>query len=116
MNDVVIPQHTVIKYVRNNKRVPQGVVVAVKQPNGDIVVDYSYCSGKRDRFVKSTALKIAIGRALAFRETESGNTTKELKKVMRKIPHKIYKELVGGFNKRLEKYYKTTVDNIITWT
>jgi len=93
---VNIPTHTVIKYLRvggngANKRKPLGVLVAVKLPNGEISVNYSYCN-RKDRFVKKTALNLAIERAKA---EEVCDTT----------PYKVVKE-IESFSKRIERYYK----------
>lgn len=97
MSEVVsIPQHTVIQYVRNKKRVPYGVIVAVKAaetPTG-YSLGYSLCN-KKDRFAKKMALKIALGRA-NFNSDEVGGAS---------TPHDI-RRVVAGFVDRCKKYYK----------
>lgn len=90
MNDVVIPKFTVIQYVRDKKRVPRGVIVAVKSSEFGFVCGYSLCN-KKDRFNKRMALKIAIGRAETHLTTEA--------------PHEIRK-MLPTFLDRCKKYYK----------
>lgn len=63
MKNCEIPRHTVIQYVRNKKRIPHGVLVAVKFDDGNgFRIGYSLCN-KKDKFNKRTALNIAMGRA-----------------------------------------------------
>lgn len=94
MSDVVtVPKHTVIQYVRNKKRVPYGVIVAVKS-DGGYSLGYSLCN-KRDRFAKKMALKIALGRACFNGDEVGGEST----------PHDI-RRVVSGFVARCNKYYK----------
>lgn len=93
MVDVQIPKHTVIQYVRDKKRVPYGVLVAVKSGLG-FTCGYSLCN-KKDRFSKRLALKIALGRANEDSiQTLSSNG-----------PHEIRKVFPEFFN-RCVKYYK----------
>lgn len=98
-----IPAKTIIKYIRKGKRVPYGVIVAVKSPDGEVRVDYSLCK-KGDRFTKAMALEIAIGRAM--------NTKSKMDR--RILPHSVMRE-INEFNKRAAKYYRTSVDEICTW-
>jgi hypothetical protein len=94
MSDVVtVPKHTVIQYVRNKKRVPYGVIVAVKS-DGGYSLGYSLCN-KRDRFAKKMALKIALGRACFNGDEVGGEST----------PHDI-RRVVSSFVDRCNKYYK----------
>ena len=91
MEDVMIPQHTVIQYVRCNKNIPHGVLVAVKCENG-YRLGYSLCN-KKDRFNKRMALKIALGRA-------DNNAV-----VGEPTPHPVRK-MIPAFLDRCKKYYK----------
>lgn len=97
MSDVVtVPKHTVIQYVRNKKRVPYGVIVAIKTPEcpDGYSLGYSLCN-KRDRFAKKMALKIALGRASFNGDEVGGEST----------PHDI-RRVVSSFVTRCNKYYK----------
>jgi hypothetical protein len=87
-----IPKYTVIQYIRDKKKIPHGVLVAVKNPEG-YSVGYSLCS-KHDRFEKRMALNIAIGRA-----TLNGNITRE------NAPYAVSK-MMPTFIERCKKYYK----------
>lgn len=103
MQSVEIPKYTVIQYVRNNKKIPHGVVVAIKTENG-FRIGYSLCN-KKDRFNKRMALKIALGRA--------GNITDELPTnnlldLCLETPHPVRK-MLGAFQNRCRKYYKLEV-------
>lgn len=91
MNDVKIPKFTVIQYVRNKKRVPYGVLVAVKDNDCGYRFGYSLCK-KVDRFSKKMALKVALGRA----GVESNLPT---------LPHDI-KRMSTAFFDRCNRYYK----------
>lgn len=93
MIEVEIPSYTVIQYVRNKDNTPQGVIVALKKGNG-FNIGYSLCN-KKDKFDKSLALKIAIGRAQSDFESEK----------VRMVPQKI-KNIVPSFLARCRKYYK----------
>ena len=101
---MTIPKNTVIKYLRDNKGNPRGVIVAVRLTNGKVSVHYSYCN-KKDKFTKEMALKIALGRAY---------TTKTDDLDFSKIPHQVNRE-ISAFNQRVQKYYHVHPDNIITW-
>lgn len=90
--EVQIPQYTVIQYVRDKKRVPRGVIVALKIGHG-FIYGYSFCN-KKDRFNKKMALKIAIGRA----NTMSAMATAE-------VPHEVRK-VIPSFVERCKRYYK----------
>ena len=92
MTDLTIPKYTVIQYVRNKKRVPRGVLVAVKHEDG-FICGYSLCN-KKDRFNKKMALNIAIGRA-NMSDAESGA----------EAPHEVRKMLPSFFD-RCKRYYK----------
>jgi hypothetical protein len=97
MNDFVVPKHSVIQYIRNNKRIPYGVVVGVKTPEGlGFALGYSLCN-KKDRFNKKMALKIALGRA-TFNgcKTTEVNEPRDIRKVM------------PVFFERCKKYYKVS--------
>jgi len=93
MEEITIPKHTVIQYVRNKKNIPRGVLVAIKSEDG-FRIGYSLCN-KKDRFNKRMALKIAIGRA----EFSSEPT------VMNFMPHPV-KKMASAFWLRCRKYYK----------
>lgn len=89
-----IPQYTLITYSRDKKRVPTGVLVAIKLgDNGEFNIGYAQCC-KNDRFNKKMGLKIAIGRA----EIENYNSWDN-------APRNILK-MLPAFIKRCEKYYK----------
>lgn len=92
MIDVEIPKHTVIQYVRNKKRIPYGVLVALKNSDG-FTCGYSLCN-KKDRFSKKMALKIAFGRA---------NITNQDSVVA--VPHEVRK-MIPAFFDRCKRYYK----------
>lgn len=94
MADFEIPKYSVIQYVRNNKRIPHGVIVAVKCEDG-FRIGYSLCN-KKDRFNKRMALKIALGRA------EIGSF------YVVQPPHPVAK-IVPAFVERCKKYYKESV-------
>ena len=89
----MIPKFTVIQYLRNKKRVPYGVLVAVKNENSPrgYCFGYSLCN-KKDRFNKAMALKVAIGRA----NVEWDNDP----------PHDV-RHAAPSFFDRCNKYYKT---------
>ena len=93
MTDLNIPKYTVIQYVRNKKRVPYGVLVAVKNSDG-FTCGYSLCN-KKDRFNKKRALEIALGRA--------GLTNGGLYNGI--PPHEVRK-MIPAFFERCKKYYK----------
>lgn len=95
--DITIPKFTVIKYLRDKKRIPTGVLVSVLLPNGDVSVNYSYCNSKTDKFNKKTGLKIAIGRALS--------------KAYSQPPRQVMKE-IEKFNDRILRYYRVNKDKL----
>ena len=107
---MVIPANTVIKYLRDNKGNPRGVIVAVRLSNGKVSVHYSYCN-KKDKFTKEMALKIALGRAYTSSPLP---LTKTDDLDFSKIPHQVNRE-ISAFNQRVQKYYHVHPDNIITW-
>lgn len=91
--DVTIPKFTVIQYVRNKKRIPYGVLIAIKDsnaPNG-YRFGYSLCK-KVDRFSKKMALTVALGRA----GVDWDNTP----------PHDINR-MAPAFFDRCRRYYKS---------
>jgi hypothetical protein len=98
MEDVIVPQHSVIQYVRNKKNIPLGVLVAIKTPEG-FRIGYSLCN-KKDRFNKNMALKIAIGRAGFGLELGSGESYPPSYP-----PHPVRK-MISAFYDRCKKYYK----------
>jgi hypothetical protein len=84
-----LPKYTIVQYVRDKNRIPRGVLVAVKSPEG-YNIGYSLCS-KYDRFEKRMALNIAIGRA------NFGDNSN--------MPYAISKSL-PQFIDRCKRYYK----------
>jgi hypothetical protein len=98
-----VGKNTLVQYVRRNNGLPYGVIVAVRRPDGEVCVDFSLCNLKKDKFTKERALEIAIGRAM--RSKESCN---------RALPRSLTKHMMN-FNKRVEKYYKTSIEEVITW-
>jgi len=101
MEDVVIPKHTVIQYVRNKKRVPCGVIVGVKHEKG-FAVSYSLCN-KKDRFSKKMALKVALGRT----KVRHGHFDHEnmICSWVGPTPRDVSK-MIPAFLDRCKKYYK----------
>lgn len=100
MEDVIIPQHTVIQYIRCKKNIPHGVLVAIKTPEG-FRIGYSLCN-KKDRFNKNMALKIAIGRAEFVNSRDVGSPATGAEHYP---PHPVRK-MVPAFWDRCKKYYK----------
>lgn len=98
-------RNSLIKYLRKNDGRPYGVLVAVKRTDGEISIDYSLCNLKKDCFTKQRALEIAFGRAMNSKKDEGCDRT---------LPHSLVKEM-DLFNKRAERYYRKSVDEIITW-
>ena len=98
MNDLNIPQNTLISYSRDKKGNPHGVLVAVKADDrrGDFNIGYSQCR-KGDTFSKNMALKIALGRAEFDTSFES----------LQHMPHNLRK-MLPSFIQRCERYYKVT--------
>lgn len=106
IDDVEIPKHTVIQYVRDKKRVPYGVIVAVKNPadcsnSNGFTIGYSLCN-KKDRFSKKMALKIALGRANIVPKACDEDTLG-----VGLSAHTIIK-MIPAFTDRCKKYYKVT--------
>lgn len=99
--DVMIPEKSIIKYLRDKDGRPRGVLVAVRLPDDVISVNYSLCN-KNDKFIKSMGLKIAFGRA--FRSGICENL----------LPYCVAEE-IEAFNLRVEKYFKVSRDRIYTW-
>jgi len=95
MNDIEIPKYTIISYVRDGKGRPRGAIVAVRGENGEgFRVGYSLCN-KIDRFSKSMAVKIALGRAAAGRPPGSEGEP---------LPHLIRRN-IPAFLERCARYY-----------
>lgn len=101
----MLPQHTLIQYLRKPNGLPYGVLVAVRRDDGEVSVDFSLCNTKKDRFTKERALEIAIGRAMSSKNDDTCD---------RILPHSLYREM-AKFNKRVSKYYKIHIDEVITW-
>lgn len=99
MEDVVIPKHTVIQYVRDKNGNPRGVLVAVKNGNycgpQSFKVGYSLCN-KKDSFSKNMALKIALGRAVSVDHCYPGVVC---------YPREVQK-MLPAFFERCKRYYK----------
>jgi hypothetical protein len=91
---MTIPKFTVVQYVRNKKRVPYGVLVAVKNGNG-FNFGYSLCN-KKDRFTKEEALDIALERACAGVPVD-----------LSAAPHDIRRS-ADAFFERCGRYYKVS--------
>jgi hypothetical protein len=102
MEDVTIPQHTIIQYVRTHKNIPRGVLVAVKCGDG-FRLGYSFCN-KKDRFNKRMALKIAFGRADAIYKSMDMSPNGWFGE---HTPHPV-KKMIPAFLDRCNKYYKVT--------
>jgi hypothetical protein len=99
-----IPDKCIIKYLRDKKRNPRGVIVALRRPDGTVSVHYSYCNTKTDRFNKTTALTIAFGRAI---EDKPYCGFSELP---RQVRHEI-----SEFNERATKYFKVDKQELCSW-
>lgn len=69
-------EHTLIRYIRNKKGQPRGVVVALRD-NNEVCYGYSICN-PIDPWNKHKGLKIAIARALAreYELPQAENTNK----------------------------------------
>lgn len=111
MNRFFVPKQSVIKYLRDRKGNPRGVLVAVKlnepkSPYGkpQVSVHYSYCNNKLDKFVKETALKIAFGRAYKNNPYDDDNIP----------PRQVVRE-VDSFNERVARYYRVNFEDIYTF-
>jgi len=72
-------EHTLIRYIRNKKGQPRGVVVALRDKN-EVCYGYSICN-PIDPWNKHKGLKIAIARALA-REYELPKAENTVKQIM----------------------------------
>ena len=97
MNNIEIPNYTLITYYRDKKNNPRGVLVAIPYGNaGDYVIGFSQCR-KTDKFSKDMALKIAIGRA----KDENIDTWNHAPRNIR--------NMLPEFIKRCERYYKVKV-------
>ena len=71
-------EHRLIRYIRNKKGQPRGVVVALRD-NDEVCYGYSICN-PIDPWNKHKGLKIAIARALAreYELPQAENTTKQI--------------------------------------
>ena len=71
-------EHTLIRYIRNKKGQPRGVVVALRD-NNEVCYGYSICN-PIDPWNKHMGLKIAVARALAreYELPQAENTTKQI--------------------------------------
>jgi hypothetical protein len=71
-------ERTLIKYIRNKKGQPRGVVVALRD-NDEVCYGYSICN-PIDPWNKHKGLKIAVARALAreYELPKAENTTKQI--------------------------------------
>jgi hypothetical protein len=88
-------ENTLIRYIRDNHNRPYGVVVALKDENS---VRYGYSlQNKRDKWDRSTGLKIALARA------SSGNYKLPLSE---KLSGKVI-ENFRFLSERAVKYYKS---------
>lgn len=88
---IYIPSNTLIKYVRNKKRNPRGVILSLKLPNGQHSIGWSLCCPK-DTFDKRQGILLAMGRAVA---SMNGGA----------IPHSIRGD-IEEMKKRAARYYK----------
>lgn len=106
MNDINIPQNTLISYSRDKKGNPHGVLVSVKTGDrGGFNIGYSQCR-KGDTFSKSMGLKIALERAnpvVTFSRLEEDGRRRCLKH----MPHNLRK-MLPSFIQRCQRYYKVT--------
>lgn len=101
----MLEKNTLVQYIRRGNGTPYGVIVAVRRPDGEVSVDFSLCNTKKDKFTKQRALEIAIGRAMNSKKDDGCE---------RRLPHSLNRHM-AEFNKRVAKYYKTSVDEVITW-
>lgn len=95
-------QTKLVKYIRNEKGEPRGVVVAIR--NGDEVnYGYSLCHSTKDKWSKDKGVKIAERRAYA----------KEY--LLPRVPktQKVVEEAFRHISNRAVKYYKDlSVDKV----
>lgn len=96
MNTDLFEGKVLVQYLRNSKRQPKGVVVAI----GAGIVGWSLCS-KHDTYNREHGLMIAHRRAVKARVL----TTKELIEYYEKSPDSI-KELIGIVGERSFVYFK----------
>ncbi len=87
-------EHTLIRYIRNKKGRPHGVVVALRD-NNEVCYGYSICNPV-DRWDRHEALERAINRALE-REYELPTAPNTIKKIL---------EGYDNLSKRAVKYFK----------
>lgn len=93
-----VPEHTIVKYIRDKKKRPIGMILAVKSELG-FKVGYSFCRRSIDRFCRDTGLKIALGRA------ESGTIRIVNGAVLPiNVPRDVAKE-IPAFVERCRRYY-----------
>lgn len=89
------------QYIRRNNKIV-GLMIAAKNADGDIVIDYSLCSSK-DRFDKSLAEKIAMGRVFTT------NSKSQLKRILPPSILQDYTEFVA----RCERYFKKSREDMV---
>lgn len=87
-------QHTLIKYIRNKKGQPRGVVVALRD-NDEVLYGYSLCN-PIDRWDRHEALERAINRAME-RDYEIPTAPNTIKQIL---------EEYDNLSKRAVKYFK----------
>jgi hypothetical protein len=92
----MIPEKSVIQYIRDENKNPRGVLVAVKQDES-YKVGYSLCN-KKDRFQKKMALKIALARAV--------QTPFNLEQKLDFDAGRVVRNMLPKFVERCKKYYK----------
>lgn len=87
-----------VQYVRKNRE-KKGVLIAVNHSfdKNRIVIGYSLCNTKHDKFNRNAAIEIAYGRALRW--------DKSLKYSFLNVPHSIREDFVL-FVLRAKKYFK----------
>ena len=96
------PQNVLIEFVRDRKKVPFGVLAAVKRENGDIHINYSMCNTKKDKFDRELGKQMAIGRAM--RNDDEGQL----------LPRSLFR-CHDKFKQRVARYYKVSCDEIFSW-
>ena len=88
----------IVKYARNNRREPQGVIVVMRNPDMGHAVCCGWALRRKDdpiKFTKSRALEIATGRALKHGASDC-------------MPFSIKKLVDDAFVARCQKYFKET--------
>lgn len=87
-------RETIIKYVRDRKGKPRGVIVATKVEETRYSIGWSLCN-PADSFNKRMGLQIAIGRATALAD-------------LMEMPPSLHSHL-GDMVKRANRYFKGCV-------